>query len=335
MYHKIITVGLLLLAFLVTSVSLRILGISLQSLKEQTRLTNATDRAETFTAKDGALVSVACQAPRGSVPVTLIRCNAFAEGDFLLAAELLDKSEGNSFRQVIRVQLTPRLADPARPEAVDRGIELANTERVPQEFVILSIHSRWLGLYTTSDFDVDEEAIKALLASYVSTAAEVYDRELSPTDIERISEHMANLLATYTGAFEIRRNALLMLLQGGMEYLIFGLAVTAILLLCQGIFVFCLSDDPEAGNVLFGASNSLGGALTYLGLLGTLIGMFGTVAELSSIDFVDEMRKIFDQTRSFGSMSLAIGTSVIGLTGSVIVWMSHIVVGIGTGRDMY
>ena len=39
--------------------------------------------------------------------------------------------------------------------------------------------------------------------------------------------------------------------------------------------------------------------------------MFGTVVELSSVDFVDEMKKVFDQTKSFGSMALAIGTSVV------------------------
>jgi len=63
----------------------------------------------------------------------------------------------------------------------------------------------------------------------------------------------------------------------------------------------------------------LGGLLTYMGLLGTLYGVFGAVQALSGIEFLNEFRKVFEQTASFGSMSLAIGTSVVGLGAAIMV----------------
>ncbi|MGH2266411.1 hypothetical protein ACQ1Z3_15055, partial [Enterococcus faecalis] len=59
------------------------------------------------------------------------------------------------------------------------------------------------------------------------------------------------------------------------------------------------------------------------------------VHQLSAIDFVDEMRKVFDQTRSFGDMSLALGSSVLGLGGALTLWIVQSIMNFVIGRRLF
>ena len=134
------------------------------------------------------------------------------------------------------------------------------------------------------------------------------------------------VVSEISGALDVRANKLAMMLAGTFEALI----VLTFMFCLWGTVAIGLSrlglvsvGTPVQVNHFASLVSTLGASLTYLGLLGTLLGIYYAVSDLSSVDFVDEMKKVFDQTRSFGSMSLALGTSVLGLSGALILWFIH------------
>ena len=330
---NIVSLALLTLSFFIASWLLVYLGISQSTLIEASETTAPDELYEEISVSDGGLAKITCSS--SSLPADVaLRCSTKVDSDWLLLLDVTEVNDSDTWGQSVNLKLVPRLADLSRTEAAELSVLLSETEKEPQSFPIVSISNGYWDLYTTSKFEVGSESVKALVASDIRTASEIYQRELSRVDVERIAELNAEVLENSLGSFGIRKNLLKMVLQGPMEYIILSLGVGAFLLLIWGFILTYFFRSPRAGSTVITQSSALGGSLTYLGLLGTLIGMFGTVIELSGIDFVDEMRKVYDQTGSFGSMALAIGTSVVGLTGSVIVWLSHILLSVLTGRKL-
>lgn len=330
---RVISICLMLGSFLVGSFALKYIGVSQYDLVEASKFSGSGEQLETLSASDGGLAKVSCRT--NGIPIEVsIRCNSFVGTDFLVRLDVVETQHEKYWEQNIRLKLVPRLADQRREEAIEKAVVLSSTELETRTFTIASVHHGYRNLYTHSNYDVGTESIKALLASDLRKASEIYERELSRVDIERIAELNSGILTKYIGSFKVRKDITKMILQGSMEYLILSLGICAAVYLFWGAALTYIFRQDEEGHSVIWQSSSLGGALTYLGLLGTLIGMFGTVIDLSAIDFVDEMRKVFDQTESFGSMALAIGTSVVGLTGSVIVWMLHILFSVLTGKRM-
>lgn len=331
MNRNLISIVLVCTSFLLASLGLQWLGLSKSGLIAASQFQSLSTNQETQTISDGGLGTVSCRSD--NLPEkTVLRCNTFVDSDFFLRMDIFEETEEGSWVQSIRLKLVPRLSDSSRMEAEERAIEFSGSEKAIRQFPIVTVSSGFLGLYTYSEYDVGAESLKALLASDLRKAASFYDRELTTIDVERLAQANAEMLENSLGSFSVRRDLTLMILQGSMEYVIFSLGLAAVLLLVWGVILEFAKRDIRGGRAVMSHSLSLGGALTYLGLLGTLIGMFGTVIELSAIDFVDEMRKVFDQTGSFGSMALAIGTSVVGLSGSVIVWLLHVIVSVVSGR---
>lgn len=334
MRSAVVSILLSLLGFLLSSVILDQIGVSFEKMTHFTSVRSTESVVEGFSLTNSLWSRIVCPSSPASMPVSEYTCSFFVAGDYYVKAKLQESRGPSMSRQALLLWLTPRISDPDRLEAREMNFELSKSEREGDEFDIVTIKNGHLGLYVESEFDVDQEAVKALLASYIASAAEIYGEGVVWGDVERVAEVGAEILASRTDVFRLRKDRLVMVLQGTMEYIIFSLGVVAILFFVRGIALFDLAGKREEGKIMLQASSSLGGALTYLGLLGTLVGMFGTVMDLSAVDFVDEMKKIFDQTESFGSMGLAISTSIVGLAGSVIIWLLHIVRSVVAGRSL-
>ena len=97
---------------------------------------------------------------------------------------------------------------------------------------------------------MDQEAIKALVASHVSRASEIYVRELGRGEIERIADHVAELISGQSGVFEVRRDLIVMVIQGTMEYVIFSLGIVAALFLLLGVMVYDVLKLRRQGRIV-------------------------------------------------------------------------------------
>lgn len=332
MKYGIISLAILASSFLLATLALSWSGVTKPALIEASRST-ASDSPffEELSISDGGLAKVSCTTSN-LIGDTVLKCTTKVDTDWLITLDVLESEDEAVWVQEVGLTLVPRLADKTRAEALAEAVLLSGSENETQTFLLVSVTDGIAGAYTSSRFEVGSEAIKALVASEIRTASEIYQRELTRVDVERLSEMNAEILDRYLGSLNVRENLVIMVLQGPMEYIILSLGIGSLLLLVWGFVVTYGFREARVGSTVISQSSALGGSLTYLGLLGTLLGMFGTVIELSGIDFVDELRKVFDQTGSFGSMALAIGTSVVGLAGSVVVWLSHILLSVLFGR---
>ena len=141
-----------------------------------------------------------------------------------------------------------------------------------------------------------------------------------------------------SGIFNIRGNKPLLLFGGTFQTIVlfvFCVCLLLTLLLLVDHWTHVLSLPTSQFDEIGILASSIGSSLTYFGLLGTLLGIFLAVGDLSAIDFVDEMKKVFDQTKSFGAMSLALGSSVLGLGGALFLWIIQAIGNFLIGRRVF
>lgn len=185
------------------------------------------------------------------------------------------------------------------------------------------------GWEVTTDlaFTLESPSVQAVVGNSLNQAITIIDRNISAASLDRVAAVVVSVLNNNSGTFEVRRmldaetrsarNGFRLLMSGTFEFVILSLGFVAFF---GSIAAVIIVQYEQSLGMNFGRlSVRLGGLLTYLGLLGTLFGVFGAVQALSMIEFLNEYRKAFEQTASFGSMSLAVGTSVVGLGAAVIV----------------
>jgi len=274
-----------------------------------------------------------------------LKCNVRSKGGWLFLQIIFGSEEKNSetrFRQCNDTKnyyMTTRIWPFSRIESIKdekafehlKDFSLTASEKRDEKMLIGSVKPLCLiGFEVTSDlnFVLEEPSIKAVIEDRFTRALGIADIEVDPTTRERISTELVGTLSYQSGFFDVRRlvdstgnsmPGIRILLSGTFEYLILSLGVLALLASPIAALGVSLPQSYEFGRAFGRLSSSIGGILTYLGLLGTLFGVFAAVNELSSIDFLNEFKKVFEQTASFGAMSIAIGTSVVGLGMAVVV----------------
>ncbi|WP_299154412.1 hypothetical protein [uncultured Tateyamaria sp.] len=225
-----------------------------------------------------------------------------------------------------------------------RDIRLTGSEMTPSKEILGSVRP-WCFLGERAaqiSFNLEAPSVEAIVAGRLKEAATLSDNDMSTDSARRIARELTSVLARNSGVFHVRqiagddappRNGLRLLLTGWFEYLIlcFGTFAIAVSVIAMATF----KRTKETARALGRLSVRITGMLTYLGLLGTLYGVFGAVNSLSSVDFLNEFRKVFDQTESFGSMSLAIGTSVVGLGAAVTVGLLQSLLSGGAKDDPF
>lgn len=180
---------------------------------------------------------------------------------------------------------------------------------------------------TNLSFTLESPSVQAVVGNSLNQAMTIIDRDISAASLARVAAVVVSVLDENSGVFKVRRmvdpesrsarNGFRLLMSGTFEFVILSLGFVA--LIGSVLAVIVVQHAQSLGMSIGRLSVRLGGLLTYLGLLGTLFGVFGAVQALSMIEFLNEYRKAFEQTASFGSMSLAVGTSVVGLGAAVIV----------------
>jgi hypothetical protein len=312
------------LAIIISTFFLTVTGVSYDSIRDRAQLSGVQEAGpQRFFLSDGAEVSVTCRRPL-QLGIGL-RCSLFQDSAYLVRLQFSEEEFASKkhWQLFSHLQLLPAQTDTFKAQLRDVPVLLSPLERSGETVLLADVSRGPLGLFVWGNYNIDREALKALVASYIAKAASIEQLDLSNADIERMAELLVGSAGIHLGLFDLRTDAYVMIFEGQMEYLIVVCFFVSLILLASSLI---LEERPKEGSSrgqLWSASDSIAGTLTYLGLLGTLIGMFGTVTALSRIDYVDPMVKVFDQTSSFGSMSLAIGTSVVGLAGSIVIWFAQ------------
>ncbi|MEM6410279.1 MAG: hypothetical protein AAF683_01935 [Pseudomonadota bacterium] len=196
---------------------------------------------------------------------------------------------------------------------------------------------------TDLGFTLEAPSIQAVVGDAFARSLAIIDQEVSNATRERVAAIVVSVFEDNSGVFEVRKmfdeanqsgiNGVRLLASGTFEYLILSFGITALVGSVLAVLLF--RKYSSAGHAFGVLSARLGGLLTYMGLLGTLFGVFGAVQALSGIEFLNEFRKVFEQTASFGSMSLAIGTSVIGLGSAIVVGLVQSFLALVSGSDPF
>lgn len=181
------------------------------------------------------------------------------------------------------------------------------------------------GLISTDlSFNTDVESLRSLVLGHMKYVDEALEKETSEEHLKLAASEVVDFYKNNTGIFKIRDVSNIedgiiykLLLTGSIQALIIVLGF--FVLICSFVACMFMLSSKKSQALIYGTvSTRLNGLLTYIGLLGTLYGVFLAVNNLSSIDFTDNLAKAFDQTRTFGNMSLAIGSSVVGLSAAII-----------------
>lgn len=207
-----------------------------------------------------------------------------------------------------------------------KNVQMLKGEQVREEWQIGSIDTLCaLNFFKASQisFNLEQPSVEALIAGVITKSTSYIDEELALSTGRRLASEITRVIDANSGLFAIRdlsnteNNPFRLLFSGFFEYAILILGVFAFIVSVGAVIVGVLS--AEVSKNLGRLSVRITGLLTYMGLLGTLFGVFMAINGLSGIDFLDEFKKAFDQTASFGAMSLAVGTSVVGLSCAVVV----------------
>jgi hypothetical protein len=333
-----IIVFALVVGFVATAVTKRIVGADFDGLMQRAQIKEARIAKEGFfTLGDGTKILYHCwksnTAPAnvgGGSLSNWFSCSIYAGATYLLKYEMWDAINNGRFQSSIRFFRAPKLID-ARTE-INNKLTLAPFE-FDQGGCYIDGKSNNRNCYTVGElvptipllfninFDIEEDSLKALFVSALQTSVHLEGLHIDEFGVNRIASQLAEQVKSTTGLFEVRADKRVLLLGGTFQSIVLFVfyscaALTIVVLFVAGLgWPQALIASVERLGAL---ASSIGGSLTYFGLLGTLLGIFLAVGDLSAIDFVDEMKKVFDQTRSFGSMSLALGSSVLGLGGALI-----------------
>lgn len=271
-------------------------------------------------------------------------------GSQLLIVTLTEKmtSSGSTYSIMSDISIIPRVREVNNSEAkrstLEQGVESGNLSYIRNDIrPLVKIKGRFWG--DSVQMSVDQNTFKGLVLSEARRAANILGVEIDRQQLDQIGEIVSHRLLRQFPVFKLRKgdHVSVLIFSGVVEQII--LMVFSFALLLTGYVVVrhvyhVRGDDVGEAKVertqSFGMrAAQFGQMLTLLGLLGTLIGVFYTVVTLGNADFVDELRKVFDQSESFGAMGLAIATSVLGVGGSIVVLATHNVIAMVLGRDYF
>jgi hypothetical protein len=323
----ILILSSLLLGFLCAKVVQVSVGASYEALKNEIAIKE--DQAtvnDSFKLNDGTAVSLQCRVYASdkdikSVSGNIVSCATFVENDFILQFVLWNVASSSSYSSKIQFVYSPRIVE-HREQNEKNKIKLGPHEQQPN-IINLGELLTTIPFCFNINYYVEEDSLKALFVSALQRGARFNQTRIDEFAVDRVARLIVSRMNTMTGVFKIRHNKSVLLLGGTFQaivlFVFFVSFFLTLFVLCRigGMMILTQVGLEDIGTL---AAN-LGGSLTYFGLLGTLLGIFLAVGELSAIDFVDEMKKVFDQTRSFGAMSLALGSSVLGLGGALLLWI--------------
>jgi hypothetical protein len=313
---------------------------SYSSLKRQI----ATDEKkasfdDNFKLNDGSTVTLQCRVYPSESTVKSVTgrsadCSVYVESDYVLSFSHWNEETPGLYASYIKLTPAPRIFDRRYGDKIK--LNLGSHERQARPLLLGALVAT-IPLCFNIDFYTEEDSLKALFVSSLQRGARFTQTRIDEFGIDRIARLLVAKMNDMTGIFELRRHKSLLLFGGTFQAVVLSIFFTSLFLTLL-VFsktavarVFPLVDSSDIGSL---AAN-LGGALTYFGLVGTLLGIFLAVGELSAIDFVDEMKKVFDQTRSFGAMSLALGSSVLGLGGALLIWLLQAIGNFISGKRLF
>ncbi|MBR0967097.1 MotA/TolQ/ExbB proton channel family protein [Bradyrhizobium diazoefficiens] len=261
-------------------------------------------------------------------------CGVYLSGRYLLKFQLWDVADGRGFRSYIQFFPAPEMIEGGKKDG--GKIVLSDHERKfqsPQVIAELEVTSP---VSFDIKYDIEKDSLRALFVSQLQTGARLEQARIEEFSIDRLSKVMVARMDDITGLFSVRAQWQRLLFGGTFQTIvIFVFSFSGLLTMVAFVGVFVCEEESTKVRRMAELATSLGGSLTYFGLLGTLLGIFLAVHQLSAIDFVDEMRKVFDQTRSFGDMSLALGSSVLGLGGALTLWIVQSIMNFVIGRRLF
>ncbi|MCY9870805.1 hypothetical protein [Vibrio barjaei] len=308
---------------------------------------------------NGDYIIVACQQPSASPDAQLdsfpvLTCQvekrlpSKLRGERLLNVSILETLPSVdyyklSFESIVLPRVVNNLSDELKGplERELSPLDVADLETTDE--ILVRINKSMWGASTSLKLDVDQNTLKGLVLSEIRKASAILKIDLERNELDRVGEITSKKIIKSFPVFDLRQtsNINALLFSGSLEYIIltaFFLALMLTLLAVFGHFTYHKTDvswNESDVRIIGIKAGQLGATLTFLGLLGTLIGVYFTVTELGNTDFADELRKVFDQSSSFGAMGLSISTSVVGVGGSIIIWFVQSAFSLALGKDYF
>jgi len=262
--------------------------------------------------------SIKEESPRERWAVVYLREKGVKEDSQLLLVKLREAENELSSEYSItsEISILPRVRGEEEDvqvslSALEEDVDVSSIGYVTnEEKTLVKVNGGLWGVDVT--MSVDQNTFKALVLSEARRASNILGVEIDRQDLDQIGEVVSKLLLEQYPVFTLRKSdyVSVLIFSGVVERII--LIVFSFAILLTGYVVVrhiqhSMADSPDENDIQrtysFGIrSAQFGQMLTLLGLLGTLIGVFVTVVSLGNADFVDELRKVFDQSASFGAM---------------------------------
>lgn len=303
---------------------------------------------DTVTLNNGEKIGIECQSLENNKSEKTFFCNLYHYGqdtdmnDYILKLQFTEIIKGNTIQYSLTSRMLPRVADglnnlgPLEEKAI---LSKAEQQNNGQTQLIANIKPIFLGMGIHVYFNLGMDSLKGFILSELRKSAHILKLTIDKRELDRIGDTVSYAIDNNLKLFQLRKNKSMLIFAGTIEFIIVIFAVYSLLLsfsiVILHIYPNIISHQTNTIQLLGLKAGQLGEILTYFGLFGTLLGIFGTVSDLSSVNFIDELRKVFDQTSAFGAMSLAISTSILGVGASILVWLVQTVISMAIGRDYF